>query len=208
MPSTIVVEDGTGVECANSYVLGDDVRAYCLARGFTLTPAGDDFAGDTVLLPFVVAATDYLDSLCFIGRKKYDDGLAWPRVTAFVGWGFGSSYEGIAPTFPLLNGTTIPTQLKKAQMQLVVEQLRGIVLNPSAGGAEAIASGFASPVVGATGVIDAADGRFIKRERLEGVTDIEYSENVGTGISAYMPLVNNMLIGLVVNSGQVAVSRA
>lgn len=207
MPSPIVVEDGTGVEGANSYVTPDDVRNYCVQRGFTLTAADDDFAGDVLLLPFVVAATDYLDALSFIGKQKYLDGLQWPRVTACVGYGFGSSYSGIAPINPNLDGLTIPTKLKKAAMQLVVEQLRGIALNGSSGGAESISNGFVSPVEGATGTIDAADGRFIKRERLEGVTDIEYSETIGTGTSPYLPLVNNMLIGLVTNMGQINVSR-
>jgi hypothetical protein len=82
MTVTIIKEDGSGVENANSYASLDDLRTYAELRGVTL-PADDDACG--VLL---IKAMDYLGKYddgprgpFWIGDRKSnpDQPLAWPR---------------------------------------------------------------------------------------------------------------------------------
>ena len=74
--ATIVVEDGTVVAGANSYVSESDLTAYASDRGLTLTAATD------VLL---IKAMDYIESLSFIGTK-FSEGqsLQWPRSNVYI----------------------------------------------------------------------------------------------------------------------------
>lgn len=95
----IVVEDGSIVTGANSYVSAADLTTYATARGITLTVSGD------ILL---IKAMDYLESLSYIGIKRlYSQGLQWPRVYAMIDGYYTSS-------------DVIPTELKNAQMQLAI----------------------------------------------------------------------------------------
>lgn len=207
MAAELIIEDGTGVEDANSYVDRQTVVDYCALRGLTVAAAPVAPTVDP-LLPYIVTATDYLESYAerYIGRQEYQDGLQWPRIAVFGTYIFHSDRLN-----PYLVGGVIPKPLQKAQCQLVVEQLKGnsIFASASASGSSIT---LASPVVDSSGNevdIEAADGRFIKRERLEGVADIEYSELIGTGVTAYLPQVDNLLSSLLVNGGsiQVAVTR-
>ena len=74
--ATIVVEDGTVVAGANSYVTEAELTTYAADRGVTLTAATD------VLL---IKAMDYIESLSFIGTK-YSKGqaLQWPRSNVYI----------------------------------------------------------------------------------------------------------------------------
>lgn len=72
----IIVEDGTVVAGANSYVSQADLSAYAAARGVTLV------SGTETLL---IQAMDYIESLNFIGVKwTRDQPLLWPRVDVFL----------------------------------------------------------------------------------------------------------------------------
>jgi hypothetical protein len=102
---SIVIEDGTLVSGANSYVSLTDARAYAVARGVTLPADNDD--AEAVLLK----AVDYLES--FDSRYKgervdRDQSLAWPRS--------GVTIEGFE-----WDSTEIPRQVLNAQLALVVE---------------------------------------------------------------------------------------
>ena len=74
--ATIIIEDGTVVPGANSYVTEAELTTYAADRGVTLTAATD------VLL---IKAMDYIESLSFIGTK-YSKGqaLQWPRSNVYI----------------------------------------------------------------------------------------------------------------------------
>jgi hypothetical protein len=100
----IVVEDGSIVTGANSYVSRADVIAYAASRGVTLA---DTTATDALL----IKACDYLESFAkqFKGdRYTRDQALCWPRGGAVI-----EGYEWSADE--------IPRQVVSAQCALVVE---------------------------------------------------------------------------------------
>jgi hypothetical protein len=92
---TIIVEDGTIVAGANSYVTEAELTAYATARGVTLT------AGTEQLL---IESMDYIESQSFIGTKKTaDQPLQWPR-------------EGVYIDGYYVESDVIPNDLKTAQL--------------------------------------------------------------------------------------------
>ena len=102
----LVIEDGTGVVGANSYLTVAELRAYANLRGLTLP------IGDSEVEVLLVKATDYLELKAYIGDRASDDqGLSWPRTSV---------------TDPYWKYTdTIPTCLKTAQSLLAVEVQNG-----------------------------------------------------------------------------------
>lgn len=105
---SLVVEDGTGLADANTYVTLAEVRAFAVARGKTVP------ADDTLLTVMVIKACDYIETFAdrFRGSRleatALTQALSWPRQCVEM---FG---------YPVANGA-IPNQLKAAQMQAVVE---------------------------------------------------------------------------------------
>jgi len=74
--ATIIVENGTVVAGANSYVSEADLTAYASDRGLTLTAATD---------VLIIKAMDYIESLSFIGDKhKESQPLQWPRDEVYI----------------------------------------------------------------------------------------------------------------------------
>ncbi len=74
--ATIIIEDGTVVPGANSYVTEAELTTYAADRGITLTAATD------VLL---IKAMDYIESLSFIGSKgSKGQPLQWPRSNVYI----------------------------------------------------------------------------------------------------------------------------
>lgn len=115
---TIIVEDGSIVADANSYVTVADARAYAAARGITLS------ATDSVVESLLINAVDYTESkrAQYQGSKvSQDQELQFPRYNVSI-----DGFE-IPPT-------TIPKTLKNAQMQLVIESSEGIDLMPTQSG--------------------------------------------------------------------------
>lgn len=101
---TLIIEDGTEVTNANSYVTLAEARAYALARGVTLS------ATDSVVEILVIKAMDYLESFDndFKGmRADSEQTLSWPRIYAYRN--DGSEYPAI------------PKELKNAQCQLILD---------------------------------------------------------------------------------------
>lgn len=100
----IIVEDGSGIAGANSYVSVTEARAYAAARG---TPLPVDNAAVEVLL---IRAMDFVESYRgeFQGSKT-DTGqpLQWPRI--------GVNLDGSE-----LDGDVIPDVLTAAQIQLAI----------------------------------------------------------------------------------------
>lgn len=101
----LVVEDGTGVEGANSYLTVAELRAFAGDRGLTLPT-------DSEVEKLLVKATDYLELKSYIGDRASDNqGLSWPRTqTANPYWQYND---------------LIPTKLKTAQSLLAVEAMNG-----------------------------------------------------------------------------------
>lgn len=93
---TIIVEDGTIVTGANSYVSEAELTTYATARGVTLS-------GDTEEL--LIRAMDYIEAQCFIGLKLTEDQpLQWPRANAVI--------DGY-----LVSTDEIPEELKNGEME-------------------------------------------------------------------------------------------
>ena len=103
--ATIIVEDGSGVPNANSYVSVAELQQYADDRGIELV-------GD--LSQLIINAMDYIESLNYKGVKKdKNQSLKWPRKYVIIdGYsGCGCSY------FP---DDEIPSLLKKALMATAV----------------------------------------------------------------------------------------
>lgn len=103
----IIVETGAIIASANSYVSVADVRAYATARNKSLP------ATDIAVEVLIIQAVDYLEAK----RESYKgykvnpslQVMQWPRANVLVD-GF------LIPT------TTIPTELKNAECELVCVQ--------------------------------------------------------------------------------------
>lgn len=93
--ATIVIENGTVVSGANSYVTEAELSTYAADRGVTLTGTPN------ILL---IQAMDYLESLRYIGMKHSEDQpLQWPRDEVYV--------DGY-----YIERETIPKELKAGQL--------------------------------------------------------------------------------------------
>lgn len=115
MASSLVVEDGSIVANATSYVTLTEARAYASARGITLS------ATDSVVDILAIKAMDFLESLRdqYQGEKVDDSQeLQFPRNDVYI--------DGILQDYE-----SIPSLLKKAQCQLIVELHSGVVLMPT-----------------------------------------------------------------------------
>lgn len=98
----IIVEDGTGLADADSYVSVEDARSIAAKRGIVLT------ASDVELESQLVQAADRLNAYedRFMGmRTSTAQALSYPRTGSFR---FGSSLDSAA----------IPRELKLAQVQI------------------------------------------------------------------------------------------
>ena len=97
--ATIVVEDGSIVEDANSYCSVLDLQTYCSDRNITLE--GDESS-------LLIQAMDYIEQLDFIGYRATDEQeLEWPRKNVVID----------CREFP---DNEIPKQLKLGQMATAV----------------------------------------------------------------------------------------
>ena len=75
MTATIIVEDGSIVTGANSYVSVADLTTYGTDRGITISAANPE--------DLLIEAMDYIESLEYIGYQYTEDQpLSWPRSGA------------------------------------------------------------------------------------------------------------------------------
>lgn len=112
---TLIVEDGSGVTNANTYVDLIYLAAYAADRGLTIPTVDADKEKS------LLKAMDYLESRRgeFQGSKTVGtQSLQWPRT-------------GVSIDCNDLDSDVIPEELKKAQCQLVVEMQTGTRLYPS-----------------------------------------------------------------------------
>ncbi len=98
--ATIVIEDGSNVAGANSYITEAELATYALDRGVTIA------AADTKVL--LIESIDYLESLNYKGFKRFTDQvLQWPRLDVIV--------DDL-----LLDSDVIPTLLKDGQAEVAL----------------------------------------------------------------------------------------
>lgn len=150
---SLTVEDGNNVADANSYVTVEYARAYASARNLPLPASDDD------LMPLLVRGFDYVESKGdrYKGVKTYAyGGASWPRAGAFVG---GDE----------LPDTTIPFEIKKAQVRFAVE----VHANPAA----------------------TADEQRVKKEKV-GPLETEYFDDAAGAISDPLSAVDDLLAPL------------
>ena len=110
----IIVEDGSNVDDANSYVDIAYLDLYASERGLSLPTELEDKQ------IFLIKAFDYLEARRsdYQGYKAVEEQKTqWPRTEVYI------DHE-------LLDSDAIPVELKKAQCQLVVEQQQRTLLYP------------------------------------------------------------------------------
>lgn len=115
----IIVEDGTGVENANSYATLVELLAFAEARG-VLSIADDAEISE----PYLIKAMDYIEPLGvrFKGCKATaEQALQWPRIGVVL---HGHDFAEDA----------IPRELKQAQMRLAMEIAAGVDVQPTTEG--------------------------------------------------------------------------
>lgn len=117
---SLIVEDGTDVPNAESYVQATDLDTYCTAFGLTNIPSASQE-------PFLRRAAQAMEAMRWMGTPTYQDqALQWPRMAVFA-------RSAINP----LPQNTIPQDIQRGQMQLALD-LYAIDQNP---GFDAGASG-------------------------------------------------------------------
>ena len=115
MPIVIIVEDGSNVAGANSYVSVADARTYAGNRGVDLSATDDDVA------KLIFNGMDYIETKgCdYQGYPTNDDQeLSWPRTGVSIN----------CKDFP---EDQIPKQLIGALVQLVMAQHEGVEIFPN-----------------------------------------------------------------------------
>ena len=129
----LIIEDGTGVPNANSYVNVADLRAFADARGISVP--SNDAEGDTAIERALIAAMDYLQYVpCYQGAQTdSEQALEWPRTGVYFN---GSLY----------NSAAIPKQLKEAENRLAIEVLNGTVLMPNVVAADYVTEETVGPI--------------------------------------------------------------
>lgn len=113
---SLVIENGTIVSGANSYVTIAEAKAYASARALALP------ALDADIEPLLISAMDYLESK----RSQYQgtktspltQALQWPRTGVYI-----DCVE--------IASDVIPKELKDAQCRLACEQFAGVDIMPT-----------------------------------------------------------------------------
>jgi hypothetical protein len=102
----LVVEDGSVVSGANSYVTLTEFKTWADNRGI-------DYGTDYVLEQKILRAMDFLERQPFIGEKANEEQLLqWPRVEAVI--------DGY-----YVDATEVPTEVKKALYEATVVEIQG-----------------------------------------------------------------------------------
>lgn len=97
----LVIENGTGVTGANSYVTAAQWDSWATARGITHSHS------DAQIEKYILRAMDYFENLNFIGDKATDEQeLQWPRTNVVI-----DRYA--------VSATIIPDEVKKAVYEIV-----------------------------------------------------------------------------------------
>lgn len=200
MALSIIIEDGTGLPNAESYISVADLRSYAAKRAVTLSVNDDD------LIPFILQAADYIEANAnsFIGVQQTEgQSMSFPRVypdnIGFGGlppgmyselypYGYGFDFnDGFLSNFPdtpnqivLLSGV-VPPQIITAQLRLAVLAAQGVELNPI------------------------SDGQVVLEEKV-GPLETKYSELLQAGSPSF-PLVDSLLDPFLQSTNRIQVRR-
>lgn len=102
----LLVEDGTGVVGAESYVSVADFTTWATKRGYTLP------SGEVNVEALLRKGADFIERKQFLGVVEFtDQGLAFPRL--------------IEDAYGVATSTGIPKNLVTAQMMLAMESMNG-----------------------------------------------------------------------------------
>lgn len=102
----LVVEDGSIVSGANSYITENDYRSWANDRGFEVD-------ANVLLEKSILRAMDYFEQLDFIGNKANENQpLQWPRTEALIDGYYADATE-------------IPVQVKTALYESIKVELDG-----------------------------------------------------------------------------------
>jgi hypothetical protein len=103
----LVVENGSVVAGANSYVTLAEYRDWANARGIVSSDS------DTILERQVLRAMDYFEQLLFIGNKANENQpLQWPRTEALIDGYYADATE-------------IPVQVRRALYEAIKVEVDG-----------------------------------------------------------------------------------
>lgn len=107
----MIVEDGSSILDADSYVSLDDAIDYCANRGLAFT-ASPSVLGEAALVR-ASAAIDARYSVAYPGYRKAgrDQGLHWPRAAAYDSDGW------------LIRDNEIPVEIARATIEAAVREL-------------------------------------------------------------------------------------
>ena len=95
---TLIIEDGSLVENANTFISLDDVKTYADLRGI-------EYPADNELSQNIILAGDYLNSLCWKGDLVIaSQSMSWPRSDVYA-------FNEMLPT------DEIPSNIKNAQIE-------------------------------------------------------------------------------------------
>lgn len=152
MPVSMVIEDGSGVENANSYVALDYARQWALNRGVTLS------ADDEELKAQLISACDWIESneeRIKGMRVAASQSLSFPRAGIFLN----------GEEFP---DNEIPTQVKQAQVSVAMAIAKGTIALPNVASEEAIKSERVGPIATEyrTDAISVGETKFTQAESL------------------------------------------
>jgi len=115
----LIIEDGTGVASANSYITVQEAKDYAALRNLTLPTVDADIE------PLIIKAFDYLEGFSYKGEPTSPPQDAeFPRDGLYI--------QGV-----LFDKNSIPPKLKKAQSQLTYEATQTDLL-PTGDGREVI----------------------------------------------------------------------
>ena len=160
MPATLIKEDGSGLSDANTYISLADYEAYLDERGLSDATTDDAKTGR------IIQSMDYLETkdTRFQGYKKNSgQSLVWPRTSVIVN-----------PPY-YLDSSTIPSQLKNAQAQLVYDSA-------------------------STGIYNVGDGRSIVKDKV-GPIETTFSDLKGADVQPIFAKVEAMLKPLYKRTG-------
>ncbi len=190
-----VVEDGTGIANANSYITEEMLEEYAEDRGVTLPSSGNVEAA-------MIRATSYIDSYRarFPGYRAHNrlQGLEWPRIGAYyptASSGINSDYYdqlGIYSTssqyVDYILPTAIPIEIIRATCEAAIRELsKPNTLMPD-------------------NVVDATGGGALKKISAGG-TSKEYAVGVvATRSSRPFPVIDDLLSGLLLTTGSFGVA--
>jgi hypothetical protein len=121
----LIIEDGSKVDGANSYVDLSDFRDYAVKRGVDLP------LEDSAIEPFLIQAMDYVEAQ----RGRFQGIRTYPKQrTQFPRIGVKIDGEDV-------QDDEIPELLQRAQMQAAIEAFKGVNLLPTSEGLAVIQEG-------------------------------------------------------------------